>query len=426
LILEAFMASIVTRKHRSGDLTYKVQWRLGGARGAVWQSETFKDRRAALKFEALVEANGQRWPEGWVKGIGFVKVQPNAPDEHPLLEFGTAYIRRLTSTGPDTQTRYLKQLTAMNAELEAIKGVLPTVENVTGDDDRDWIVSRRKSGSSPKTIANYHGLLSAMFKSAVEKGLITRNPCEGVKLPPLDDDTEGDDDMVFLSEVEFRSLHAAMHEEDKDFLLVAVGTGLRWGELTALKVKDLELDATVPTLSVRRAWKKNGKGEFKLAQHGHFYLGTPKTRESRRKITLAPRVVEALRREVEGRGPEDLVFGAPRGGRLDQGNWYESRWQRAIVAAQKKGLTKTPRFHDLRHTNAAWLISAGVPLPVIQKRLGHKSIQITVDVYGGLLFQTHQVADAAIERALGGESIFVTTPGQAVEAAEFLKEDVPA
>lgn len=102
------MASIVTRKHRSGDLTYKVQWRLGGARGAVWQSETFKDRRAALKFEALVEANGQRWPEGWVKGIGFVKVEPDAPDEHPLLEFGTAYIRRLTSTGPDTQTRYLK------------------------------------------------------------------------------------------------------------------------------------------------------------------------------------------------------------------------------------------------------------------------------------------------------------------------------
>ena len=116
-------------------------------------------------------------------------------DEHPLLDFGAAYIRRLTSTGPDTQTRYLNQLTSLVAWLRTIKGVEPTVENVTGD-DRDWIVSRRKAGTSPKTIANYHGLLSALFKSAVAKGLVTKNPCEGVKLPPLDDDTEADDDMV--------------------------------------------------------------------------------------------------------------------------------------------------------------------------------------------------------------------------------------
>ncbi|GAC1611914.1 MAG: hypothetical protein NVS3B26_29520 [Mycobacteriales bacterium] len=51
---------------------------------------------------------------------------------------------------------------------------------------------------SPKTIADYHGLLSALFKSAVAKGLMTRNPCERVKLPPLYDDTEVDYDMVFL------------------------------------------------------------------------------------------------------------------------------------------------------------------------------------------------------------------------------------
>ena len=74
------------------------------------------------------------------------------------------------------------------------------MENVTSDDDRDWIVARRKAGASPKTIANYHGLLSAVFKSAVEKDVITRNPCEGVKLPPIDDDTEDDDDKVFLTE----------------------------------------------------------------------------------------------------------------------------------------------------------------------------------------------------------------------------------
>jgi integrase len=420
------MATVVTRKHKSGEHTYKVQWLLGGRRGAPWQSETFTDRRAALKFVALVDAAGQRWPDGWVKGVGFGEAPEDPAPEHPLLEFGTAYVRRLTSAGPDTQTKYVQQLTALNGWLAGIKRCGPTVENVTSDDDRDWIVARRKAGASPKTIANYHGLLAAVFKSAVGKGLITRNPCEGVKLPPIDDDTEDDDDKVFLTEKEFSVLRLCMHEDDRDFLTVAVGTGLRWGELTALKVKDLNLDTSPATLTVRRAWKTNGRGEFALEQHGRFYLGKPKTRESRRRITMAPLVVQALRRAVAGRGPDDLVFGAPRGGRLDQGNWYESRWQRAIKVAQTKGLSKTPRFHDLRHTHAAWLISAGVPLPVIQKRLGHKSIQITVDVYGGLLFQTHEVADLAIERALGGRRVVTATKRGSVEAAELLAEEATA
>lgn len=422
------MASVVTRKHKNGDITYKVQFRLGGRRGAPWQSETFVDERAARKFMSLVDAHSQRWPEGWVKGVGFATIEdePEPVPEHPLLEFGTAYVRRLTSAGPYTQTKYVQQLTSLNGWLTEIKRISPTVENLTSDDDRDWIVARRKAGTSPKTIANYHGLLSAVLKSAVEKDLIRRNPCEGVKLPPIDDDTEDDDDKVFLTEKEFALLRLCMHEADRDFLTVAVGTGLRWGELTAIKVKDLNLDSKPATLTVRRAWKQNGRGEFALEQHGRFYLGKPKTRESRRRITMAPRVVEALRRAIVGRGPDDLVFGAPRGGRLDQGNWYESRWQAAIKKAQEKGLTKTPRFHDLRHTHAAWLISANVPLPVIQKRLGHKSIQITVDVYGGLLFQTHEVADLAIERALGGRRVVGATRPGSVEAAEFVPDEESA
>lgn len=395
---------------------------LGGRRGAPWQSETFTDHRAALKFTALVDAAGQRWPDGWVKGVGLAR-SPRSPPEHPLLEFATAYVRRLTSAGPDTQTKYVQQLTSLNGWLAEIKRCVPTVENVTSDDDRDWIVARRKAGASPKTIANYHGLLSAVFKSAVEKGLITRNPCDGVKLAPIDDDTEDDEDKVFLTEKEFALLRACMHESDRDFLTVSVGTGLRWGELTALKVKDLSLDASPATLTVRRAWKSNGRGEFALEQHGRFYLGKPKTKESRRRITLAPMVVTALRRAIDGRAPDDLIFGATRGGRLIQGNWYESRWQRAIKAAQEKGLEKTPRFHDLRHTHAAWLISGGVPLPVIQKRLGHKSIQITVDVYGGLLFQTHEIADLTMERALGGEKITNLAVSITIEAAELLADE---
>jgi hypothetical protein len=75
------VATVVTRRHKDGDITYKVQWLLGGRRGAPWPSETFADRRAALKFQALVDANRQRWPDGWVKGVGFGSV-PRTPTRH--------------------------------------------------------------------------------------------------------------------------------------------------------------------------------------------------------------------------------------------------------------------------------------------------------------------------------------------------------
>jgi len=88
------------------------------------------------------------------------------------------------------------------------------------------------------------------------------------------------------------------HPDARELLVVDVGTGLRWGELTALKVKDVSLDTRVPTLTVRRAWKRNGTGEFALDREGRFYLGAPKTRESRRRVTLAPTVVDALRRAI--------------------------------------------------------------------------------------------------------------------------------
>jgi integrase len=215
---------------------------------------------------------------------------------------------------------------------------------------------------------------------------------------------------------------AAGTAEDRDLIEVAVGTGLRWGELTALQVRDLDLDAPVPRLSVRRAWKRNKRkpdGTYVLPTQPPYYLGTPTSKRSRRRITLAPTIVAILRRRIADKAPTDLVFTAPRGGRLSHATWYEDRWQKAVQIARDRGLTVSPRFHNLRHTHAAWLISANVPLPVIQQRLGHGSIHITVDVYGGLLVQAHEVADAAIEAALSGRQIATSASGPVVPAADY-------
>ena len=194
---------------------------------------------------------------------------------------------------------------------------------------------------------------------------------------------------------------------DRMLLEVAVGTGLRWGEITALQVRDLTLDGPEPCLRVRRAWKRNPPptSEFHRPDTGPSYLGPPKTRKSRRRVTLAAVLVDLLRELSAGKAPGELVFCALMGGELRSATWYEDRWKPAIKLANARGLRVSPRVHDLRHTHAAWLISAGVPLPVIQQRLGHESITTTVDVYGGLLPQAHAAADAAINAALSGQVI---------------------
>jgi integrase len=172
-------------------------------------------------------------------------------------------------------------------------------------------------------------------------------------------------------------------------------------------VADLTLGGVQPALRVTKAWKRNSTPTEQRDDGEHRYiLGPPKSRRSTRTVTLPPLLVDILRRVTEGKAAQDLVFTAPHGGAWRQPDFYRGRWQVAVARARaEQGLVKRPRFHDLRHTHAVWLITAGVPLPVIQARLGHESIQITVDVYGGFLAQAHAAVDLAITAALGGQLI---------------------
>lgn len=125
-----------------------------------------------------------------------------------------------------------------------------------------------------------------------------------------DDDIGDDEDKVFLTEAEFALLRDCAAADSRNFLTVAVGTGLRFGEITALMVKDLALESTRPTLTGRQAWKRNGTGGF-AGDRERYYLGKPKTRESRWRISLSPTVAEIQRGLAAGKQPDDLVFTAP-------------------------------------------------------------------------------------------------------------------
>lgn len=148
--------------------------------------------------------------------------------------------------------------------------------------------------------------------------------------------------------------------------------GLRQGEVFGLRVG--AVDFLRRTLTVRATINE---------VEGDFVEGTGKTLSSRRTISVPSRVLDELSAHLARTGrtaPEDLVFQAP-GGRPVRATNFRSRvYDPALRRAGLEGLS----FHRLRHSAGHMLRELGVPLEVIQKRLGHASIRTTADIYGSL------------------------------------------
>lgn len=404
------MASIVERPRKDGAVTYQVKWRQDGE----WQSERFGEPEAAEQFKALVEAHGGQWPRGWVRGQGFVE-EPAVPGDVDFLAYAERYVSRLTGIEERTREDYRREVRIHFALLRHTdhggREHPATICNLTQDDIADWVRAeeegerdpadpekwvRRKA--DPKSIANRHALLYCIVQSAIdsEPQLRTKNCCKKTRLPRLDDHV--DEEMTFLERDEYQRIATEITDPAaRDLADWLVGTGMRWGEATALKVSDLSLTSDRPSVSVQRAWKKAKKG----SPGGAFYLGPPKTRKARRLLRLSPVQVEMARRLVAGLGPDDYVFRAAKGGAWLHANYYNRKWLPAVKAAVAKGLPKKPRLHDLRHTHVSWLIAARIPLPAIQVRLGHESIQTTVDRYGHLVQGLDDDIATAVEAAMG-------------------------
>lgn len=410
------MAYVQERVGKSGIVSYRVRWRDGGKRDAPGQSETFDDATAAEVFKNAVDEAGQHWPPGWVKGRGFIG--PEAVDEsrYRFREFATRCIENRTGIEGRSRRAYMQELRDW---------ILPTfgecdvrsTEHFNSDTIRPWVRKleqtkvrrgRMPDGSpkmqpmSPKTIRNLHGLLSSILREAVtaEPPLRARNPCELTQLPRIDDDVD-EEDIEFLTPQEVDALRDCFTTNRQDQLLLTVkyGTGLRYGELTALQPRDiLDLTTGKPRLRVQRAWKRD--------ESGAYYLGKPKTRRSRRTLRISPTVLAALDelglRELPREG---LLFtGQEDGSRLHYST-FGDRWARAARRAHAAGLLpedKKPTPHDLRHSHAAALISAGYSLTYVQRRLGHESIKTTSDLYGHLLPELDDDAMASIETSLTG------------------------
>jgi integrase len=127
--------------------------------------------------------------------------------------------------------------------------------------------------------------------------------------------------------------------------------------------------------------------------HGKLVFGPPKTKASRRKVSLPPGVVEELAEHLRFPGrPTDFVFRAPGGGTLRTSNFRQNFWRPAVAATNLDGL----RIHDLRHTAVALWIAAGASPKEVAARAGHTSVSFVLDRYGHLFPE----ADAALRGRL--------------------------
>jgi integrase len=177
---------------------------------------------------------------------------------------------------------------------------------------------------------------------------------------------------------------------------VALGTGMRRGEMLALRRQDVDMNGAL--LRVERSVEQTTK-------HGLVFKA-PKTKHGRRTVTLPPTTVAELRTHWrlqqeyrlatgQGRANDGLVFGEPDGSPRSP-NAVTKEWGKAMKAA---GIEAT--LHSLRHTHASTLIASGLDVLTISRRLGHGSPAITLKVYGHL-FKTDDRAAAIMEASFAG------------------------
>ncbi|MFF9146303.1 tyrosine-type recombinase/integrase [Streptomyces sp. NPDC014861] len=418
------MASVHPRKNRDNEVTsYQVKWRDAGRRDGdpLWATEKFdgdeEGAAAAAIFKAAVDEAGQRWPAGWVKGQGYIVAEEAGADDDARYRF-RAYATAIVENKTGIEEHYRR---ACMRELET--HIFPTfgecdvrsTAHFSSATVRSWVrrlentyVAKgrgpRNRKMSPKTIRNLHGLLSSILTEAVEEEppLRARNPCERTALPRTDDggSSPDDEDIEFLTPEEVAAIRDRLTlRQDQLMVEVAYGTGARYSELTALAPYLLvDDDPARMRLSIHRAWKRDGAGGY--------YLGMPKSKRGRRTIRISTSVVEALAelRREQHLADDDLYFTGDQGQRL-HASTFADRWARAVKKAKKEGVLpsyKHPTPHDLRHSHAAALISAGHAPTYVQRRLGHESIKTTSDLYGHLLPETDDAAMATIETALAG------------------------
>ncbi|WP_402465667.1 tyrosine-type recombinase/integrase [Isoptericola aurantiacus] len=372
------MASLRTRTLKDGTQTLTVLFRAPDEHGVKRQtSETFDNPEAASRFMRDIDRHGPQIARKILDAHD--DAAPATLDVVGLLD---RHIGALSGIKGGTRKRYESiRRTIATHQL----GALP-ITAVSRTDVAEWIGDLEKQGLSGKTIGGRHQLLSAAFKRAVLDDMLTKNPATGAKIPRTETRPK-----VFLTPEEFSRVYAVVPDPWRILVHTLAATGLRIGEALALRVGDLHLHDAHPRIDVRRTWEWTEGGPRKT--------GAPKTARGLRSVSIGPSLVAHLAEHTADLPPHAWVFGTQDDGEPTTATMFGQRWKKWVAAS---GIAKQPTVHSIRHSHVTWMLSSGRSLDQIQRRLGHASIKVTVDVYGHLMPDDLDTMAAASEAALAG------------------------
>lgn len=276
------------------------------------------------------------------------------------------------------QTRILAPSTARDERL-AIKNHLrpqwgdTALIDITRHDIKAWAARLVSDGRAHATMKKLVAIFSASLSAAVDAEIITTNPAARLRLGTPDNTIEH-----YLNSEEQALLIAAHadHPLSRALTAVLIDCGPRWGEATALRANDIDLERR--TIRIRAAWSE---GELR-----------PYTKSGRRRTVPLPLRAAHLLKTVMPKRPSALIFSYDGENPIDISSWRQDHHKPAVTAAE---LPHT-RIHDLRHTYASTLLQAGISLAEVGKLMGHVSV-LTTSRYAHLA----STPSAAVLAALG-------------------------
>jgi integrase len=265
------------------------------------------------------------------------------------------------------------------------------------------VINARSAELSPRTIEMLRMILSGALKQAMRVGLARHNACEAVVLP-----RRPTRELHPLTLAQVRHLLETM-KRDRMYpvIFLAFGTGLRRGELLALRWIDVNLDAGV--LHIRQALSRVKNRDTTQANKTRLHFGEPKTGSSRRSIPLpaditvelkAYKARQAQEKLLFGRAYQDhgLVFAEPDGCPIDP-RTFTGRFARLL---QRAGLPHV-NVHSARHAYATIALELGESPKVVQTNLGQSKISTTMDTYSHVNLDLQRQAAARMNDALRGQ-----------------------
>lgn len=305
---------------------------------------------------------------------------------------------------PNTKRHYTH---IFKAHISPTLGVLP-ISEITQLQIQGLINKKKKDGYQWETQNKIRVLLLDMFNRALQDDFVRKNPARGVRTAsnrPINERR------VLTAEEQALFFECSAGTFYHNMFVVAINTGLRQGEISALTWDDIDLDEMSISVTKTIVYQEYEEDTGKI-----FHLGDPKTKHSVRKVPINSACAEALKKQyvqkqiISRKSPkkvpkefQDCLFTTKFNTPMNAQNWSDCI-ERIVneINLSKDNLEQMERFsaHTFRHTFATRCIEAGVNPKTLQRYLGHATLQMTMDLYVHVVDQTKQEEMVLLEERL--------------------------